>query len=137
MNPETLVKFGISHTTTNIDWWTNALGRIAKRRAEESPRYDEYRDFLGRFLTADDANAIGFSLRDLSDADKWLLLFVIDEFYDQEIIYHETEEHWHTVWRHCMEEFFAPGYDYIQRTPNVLNRRDLDHAWACLRAAVS
>jgi hypothetical protein len=132
-----IVKFGVQHAAkADCEWWTAALETIALRRAENSPRYDEYHGFLERYLTPDDCNTTGFELRDLSPAKKWLLLVVIDEFLDQEIVSHQTFREWIKVWR-LATQTYAAGYEFLRSNFDAVDPPELERGWTQLRASVS
>ena len=136
MKADFLARFGETHAAgLDMKWWTLALERIAARSAEQSPRYDAFRAFIGRFLLPVDAGPIGFDLRDLSDAKKWLLLVAVDEFLDQEIVWHDTDEQWGSVWEQATRLYEA-GFDHLVAHPDVLCGK-LEGAWLKLRAAAS
>src|SRR6266567_3182513 len=96
-----LIEFGTAHARrANIDWWTSALDCIAAHAAARTERYDEFIWSLQRYVA--DAAETPFSLllrRPLTYPQKWLILVTLDEFLDQEIIPHDTFEHWHKIWR--------------------------------------
>ena len=137
MDAKQLVNFGVQHAAScEVEWWTAALDTIAARREEACPRYQEYRNLLEGFLAVDERNPVGFALENLGDAEKWLLLVVIDEFLDQNIISHETFADWNKVWKRA-RALYTEGYNLIRQQSVVFDHDKLDQAWRRLRAAAS
>ena len=133
-----LIEFGTMHTRgANIDWWTSALDTIAAHAARCTERYDEFIWSLQRYVA--DAAETPFSLllrRPLTSAQKWLILVTVDEFLDQEIIPHDTFEHWHKIWRYAVN-MYGCAFLYLQANPNILNPVAIQEAWYAILAASS
>ena len=131
-----MARFGEMHAAElSIKDWTVALERISARCDEQSPRYDAFRAFISKFILPVDNGPLGFDLRDLGAAQKWVLLVTVDEFLDQEIISHDTEEAWAVVWE-LVTKMYEAGFDYVIEHPEVLSGK-LEEAWLRLRAAAS
>lgn len=137
MDLQFLAEFGVEHIASwDVKRWTWAVDEIANEGRHQSARFHEYYHGLSPFIPSSCGNATAFSLDNLNDPQRWLLLVVIDEFLDQWIISHASFEEWVAVWDKSMQ-LYITGYKFIQARPGVLDRPRLEHAWNCLRAAVS
>ena len=133
-----LIEFGIMHVRgANIEWWTAALDTLAAHAAECTERHGEFLWSLQRYVV--DVNETPFSLllrRPLTDAQKWLIMVTVDEFLDQQIISHDTFEHWHKIWRYAVN-MYGCAFVYLQANPDTLNRVAIQEAWYGVLAASS
>jgi hypothetical protein len=133
-----LIEFCTMHARrANIDWWTNALDNVAAHAAECTERYDEFLCSLQRYVAG--ASDTPFSLllrRPLTYPQKWLILIMVDEFLDQEIIPHDTFDHWQEVWREATK-MYGGAFLYIQANPDALDTLAIREAWYGILAASS
>jgi len=133
-----LIEFGTMHARgANIQWWTSALDTVAAHAAGGTERYGEFIWSLQRYVA--DAAETPFSLllrRPLTYPQKWLVMVTVDEFLDQEIIPHETFDHWHKIWRYAVN-MYGCAFLYLQANPDVLNPVAIQEAWYAILAASS
>jgi hypothetical protein len=133
-----LIEFGTVHARgANIDWWTSALDTVAAHAAGGTKRHDEFIWSLQRYVAGVDDTPFSLLLRrPLTCAQKWLIMVTVDEFLDQEIIPHDTFEHWHRIWRYAAN-MYGCAFLYLRAHPDVLNSAAIQEAWYCLLAASS
>jgi hypothetical protein len=133
-----LIDFGVMHVCgANIEWWTSALDSIAAHTAARTEQYNEFIWSLQRHVAAVAETPFSLLLRrPLTYPQKWLIMVTVDEFLDQEIIAHDTFEHWHKVWR-CAVNMYGCSFLYLQANPEVLNSAAIQTAWYGILAASS
>ncbi|PYK36547.1 MAG: hypothetical protein DME60_14615 [Verrucomicrobia bacterium] len=133
-----LIEFGTVHAHhADINWWTSALDCIAAHAAKRTERYDEFIWSLQRYVAGVNDTQLSVLLRrPLTDSQKWLIMVAVDEFLDQEIVSHDTFEHWRNIWRHAVD-LYGCAYLYLQANPNVLNSVAIQQAWYGILAASS
>lgn len=133
-----LIEFGTMHARgANVDWWTTALDNVAAHAAGCTEQYDEFLWSLQRYVAG--VNETPFSLllrRPLTDPQKWLIMVTVDEFLDQEIIPHDTFDHWHKIWRYAVN-MYGCAFLYLQTNRDVLNPTAIQKAWYGILAASS
>ena len=133
-----LIEFGTMHARgAKVEWWTAALDTVAAHAAGCTERYGEFLWSLQRYVVG--VNETPFSLllrRPLTDPQKWLIMVTVDEFLDQQIISHDTFEHWHKIWRYAVN-MYGCAFLYLQANPDTLNRVAIQEAWYRVLAASS
>lgn len=133
-----LIEFGIMHARgASREWWTAALDNVAAHAARCTERYDEFLWSLQRYVPG--VTETPFSLllrRPLTYPQKWLIMVTVDEFLDQQIISHDTFEHWHKIWRYAVN-MYGCAFLYLQANPDTLNRVAIQEAWYGILAASS
>ena len=133
-----LIEFGTMHARgAKIDWWTAALDTVAAHAARCTERYGEFLWSLQRYVPG--VNETPFSLllrRPLTYPQKWLIMVTVDEFLDQQIISHDTFEHWHKIWRYTVN-MYGCAFLYLQTNPNLLSSVAIQDAWCRILAASS
>jgi hypothetical protein len=120
----------------NLSDWDLEQNVVASAREKKSFRYTEYHDFLSQYLLADASTVTGFSSLNLSPADKWLLMYLTDIFFDMSVVFSQDWEGWLESWRKHSEEAL-PGYHFIRQSPDAIDRVRLEEAWSRFRAAAS
>ncbi len=135
--PQKIAELGLWEAVgVGLSDWNLELDVLASARLENSPRYTAYHDFLGRYLLADSSTTTGFSLLDLTSAQKWILMFMTDMFFDYTIVYHGRREEWMEAWE-ARTEWVMPGYNLILEYPDSIDLAKLEETWGFFRAAVS
>ena len=136
-SPAEIARFAAYEYAFNkIEWWSLAFDLLARSRETDPLRNKEYLRFLATYLPADSNNATGFSLADLNDAQRWLLMILVDVFADHMIVTHDTFDDWLEFWS-AITGWLLPGFDALLDGYAEIDRIQLGDAWNEFRAALS
>ncbi len=111
------------------EWWRSVLKSV---RAHEQARTKQYR----RLVEVLESHIPGISgriiesilLTPLDHLQEWVVLVVCHEFFDQQIITHDSFEDWDRVWQ-MANDFYSQVLSYITAHPRELDVTRLEDAW--------